>query len=290
MNWPDAQETAAFQQTAAHAADSLRLPLRNHSWRGVGGNWQGAGIGNSIDFQDHRPYLPGDDPRHINWQAYARTGNYSMKLYREEVSPRVDLLFDQSDSMLFDPEKRRRAFELLYFSVESALRTGASLRCYGIGREGVASWPLESLRASAPPEEKSFTGKGGLESVPWRADSLRVWITDLLFDTDPGHSLGPLSSGRGRGVLFAVHCEAESSPDWDGNIEFEDCESGIRQSQHISSAVRTRYRHAYARHFSLWEESARRHAMLLTRVAAEPDFAEALEQDALPVGALEWGG
>ncbi|MFN9663179.1 MAG: DUF58 domain-containing protein, partial [Akkermansiaceae bacterium] len=26
-----------------------------------------------MDFQDHRSYSPGDDPRHINWQAYART-------------------------------------------------------------------------------------------------------------------------------------------------------------------------------------------------------------------------
>ncbi|MEJ6642028.1 MAG: DUF58 domain-containing protein [Akkermansiaceae bacterium] len=40
-------------------------------------------MGSALYFQDHRAYSPGDDPRHINWQAYARTGQYTMKLYRE---------------------------------------------------------------------------------------------------------------------------------------------------------------------------------------------------------------
>ena len=48
-------------------------------------------MGSALYFQDHRAYSPGDDPRHINWQAYARTGQYTMKLYREEFRPVVHL-------------------------------------------------------------------------------------------------------------------------------------------------------------------------------------------------------
>ena len=65
------------------AASVARLPLRSGQWSGVAGSVLGQGTGNSIDFQDQRPYLPGDDPRHINWQAYARSGQYTMKLYRQ---------------------------------------------------------------------------------------------------------------------------------------------------------------------------------------------------------------
>ena len=92
----------------------------------------GSGVGSSLDFQDHRNYLPGDDPRHINWQAYARTGNYSMKLYREEVRPMVDILFDVSDSMFFDPAKETRALELFYFANFAAMKTGASTLVYAV--------------------------------------------------------------------------------------------------------------------------------------------------------------
>ncbi|HAT20298.1 MAG TPA: hypothetical protein DCS85_09105, partial [Verrucomicrobiales bacterium] len=98
--------------SASVCAEKLRLPLRSRVWKGQAGEFLGAGVGSSLDFQDHRSYAPGDDPRHINWQAYARTGHYTMKLYREEVRPVVDLVFDVSESMFFEPAKARRSCEL----------------------------------------------------------------------------------------------------------------------------------------------------------------------------------
>ncbi|NNM29809.1 MAG: DUF58 domain-containing protein, partial [Akkermansiaceae bacterium] len=121
------EELKACYTSASVCAEKLRLPLRSRVWKGQAGEFLGAGTGSSLDFQDHRSYVPGDDPRHINWQAYARTGHYSMKLYREEVRPVVDLVFDVSESMFFEPVKARRACELFYFLVESASRSGASL-------------------------------------------------------------------------------------------------------------------------------------------------------------------
>ena len=53
-----------------------------------------------------------------------------MKLYREEVRPVVDLVFDVSGSMFFEPSKARRCSELFYFMVESAVRSGASLQIH----------------------------------------------------------------------------------------------------------------------------------------------------------------
>src|ERR1700733_11860114 len=106
---PDRETVRGIHARMKGAAQRLRLPFRSRTWRGHSGNWLGAGIGSSIDFQDHRPYLPGDDPRYIDWQAYARTGNYTMKLYREEVSPLVDLVLDVTPSMFFEERKGLRA-------------------------------------------------------------------------------------------------------------------------------------------------------------------------------------
>src|SRR6266550_2343084 len=123
---PTLQQRSEIQRRMQAAAEHLRLPLRSRIWRGQSGNWLGAGVGSSIDFQDHRPYLPGDDPRYIDWQAYARTGNYTMKLYREEVSPLVDLVLDVSGSMFVSQHKAARTLELFYFCIESARQAGAS--------------------------------------------------------------------------------------------------------------------------------------------------------------------
>ncbi|MFV0414836.1 MAG: hypothetical protein ACK5NG_00555, partial [Chthoniobacterales bacterium] len=209
-------------------------------------------------------------------------------LYREEVSPRIDILFDCSDSMSFDSAKRQRAFELLYFCVESALQMGASLNCYTLDNDSVNLWPPEFIEAAKAPNLKYLNCGDSIRNVPWRADSLRVWISDLLFPAAPESMLAEIGRGRGRGVLFAIYCSAEASPDWDGNIEFEDCESGFTRSHHVSSSLKTRYLDAYKRHFSLWEEESHRHGIRMARIAAEIDFSQALQQEALPQGALEW--
>src|SRR4051794_30985311 len=116
---PPLAERQQLHRRMKSASEHLGLPFRSRTWRGQAGAWVGVGSGSSIDFQDHRPYLPGDDPRYIDWRAYARTGHYIMKLYREEVSPLVDLVLDASASMFFDSAKAHRTLELFAFAAES---------------------------------------------------------------------------------------------------------------------------------------------------------------------------
>ena len=96
--WPQEETLREIRAQAREASVHFRLPLGRRAWSGRAGAWAGVGRGVSLEFQDHRPYVPGDDPRHINWPAYARSGVYSMKLYREEVSPAVDVILDASAS------------------------------------------------------------------------------------------------------------------------------------------------------------------------------------------------
>ena len=138
------QLTTLYTQ-ASVCADRLTLPLRSQVWRGMAGEFQGAGTGSSIDFQDHRAYMPGDDPRHINWQAYARTGNYSMKLYREEVRPVVDIILDASESMLFDPLKAARTAELFYFVCIAAIQAGATASIHVLRGDAHTQLPLDAV-------------------------------------------------------------------------------------------------------------------------------------------------
>src|SRR5476651_2359013 len=100
--------SAAARREGRAAAQRYRLPFHRQAWRGSQGGWLGTGLGSSIDFQDHRAYLPGDDPRHIHWAAYARTGLLTMKLYRAEVAPMVEIAVDVSASMTYDPAKAAR--------------------------------------------------------------------------------------------------------------------------------------------------------------------------------------
>lgn len=289
------EELRAIQARARADAQVLKLPFRQQRWRGQSGGFQGTGVGSSLDFHDHRVYLPGDDPRQINWQAYARTGTYTMKLYREEVRPLVDLVFDVSESMFAFPDKERRALELFAFCVEASLQTGAALRCFAVRGEAHLPLEVEALVGGTWPGAWSRLAPGKPEAppeiarLPLRAGAMRVLVSDLLFPAEPEAVLAPLGSRNGRGIVFVPFCLEESDPGWDGNYEFIDAETRGEQQHRVEPALLQRYASAYARHFDLWKASAAKHGAALVRVPAEVDFQKALQAEGLMTGAVEVG-
>ncbi len=57
--------------------------------------------GFSTEFADHREYVPGDELRHLDWLALARTDRYYIKRYEQETNLRCYLLLDCSSSMAY---------------------------------------------------------------------------------------------------------------------------------------------------------------------------------------------
>ena len=57
--------------------------------------------GFSVEFVQHREYVPGDDIRHIDWKSYGRSERYTIKQYEQETNFAAYLLLDASRSMLY---------------------------------------------------------------------------------------------------------------------------------------------------------------------------------------------
>jgi uncharacterized protein (DUF58 family) len=57
--------------------------------------------GFSVEFAQHREYVPGDDIKHVDWKVYGRTGRFYLKQYDEETNLICWLLLDISDSMRY---------------------------------------------------------------------------------------------------------------------------------------------------------------------------------------------
>ena len=57
--------------------------------------------GFSVEFSEYRPYVPGDDPRNLDWKLLARTDRYYAKQYEDETNRRCYLAIDQSRSMAY---------------------------------------------------------------------------------------------------------------------------------------------------------------------------------------------
>jgi uncharacterized protein (DUF58 family) len=57
--------------------------------------------GFSVEFAEHREYVPGDDVRHVDWKVWSKTDKYYLKQYEEETNLLLYLLLDTSESMAY---------------------------------------------------------------------------------------------------------------------------------------------------------------------------------------------
>jgi uncharacterized protein (DUF58 family) len=57
--------------------------------------------GFSVEFAEHREYVPGDDLKYLDWALYARTDHYYIKRFEEETNLRCHILLDRSASMSY---------------------------------------------------------------------------------------------------------------------------------------------------------------------------------------------
>jgi uncharacterized protein (DUF58 family) len=85
-------------QAIAHIS---RLDLRaRHVVEGfISGLHRSPFFGHSVEFLQHREYVPGDDLRHIDWKVWSKTDRYHIKQYEEDTNLRSTLVVDVSESM-----------------------------------------------------------------------------------------------------------------------------------------------------------------------------------------------
>src|SRR3954470_7478464 len=107
--------------------EALRRRLQVLVQSGASGERASRRRGGSAEFQEHRPYAPGDDLRRVDWSAFARTGEPVLKLFRAEEDTVLRLLVDASASLAFgEPQKlevaRRVAAAIGYLALANGQR------------------------------------------------------------------------------------------------------------------------------------------------------------------------
>ena len=93
----------------------------------MAGHYHSVFKGRGMSFDEVREYMPGDDPRSIDWNVTARTGDAYVKTYVEERELTVMVMVDISGSMAFgtvQDEKRVVAARLAAMMAFSAISNG----------------------------------------------------------------------------------------------------------------------------------------------------------------------
>lgn len=105
--------------------------------------------GFSVEFSEHRKYAPGDDPKDIDWQVYAKTDKYYVKKFESETNITGYLMMDLSQSMGYTYQQELSKFDY-------AICLAASLAYLMISQQdpiGLVTFN-ERIRESLPPRSK----------------------------------------------------------------------------------------------------------------------------------------
>ncbi|MBX6362475.1 MAG: DUF58 domain-containing protein [Gemmatimonadetes bacterium] len=210
-------------------------------------------LGLSLDFAEHRPYLPGDDVRRIDWRLFARTDRFHVKEYEAETNADLVVLLDVSASMRYAgagiPKfdyARYLAASLAYFSSRQRDRIGL----VAFDRDIVEYVPASAkhLDVALHTLDRLEPRRPGQLGPPLRklAGLLRrrgilVLVSDLYEEPEAvADALKPLRYKGNDIIVFHLLDRHELEFPFDDVTSFEDLESGERLPV-TPAALRERY-------------------------------------------------
>jgi len=221
--------------------DNLELLARTVVDGFLNGLHRSPYLGFSLDFAEHRPYMPGDDIRRIDWKLFGRTDRHYIKLFEAETNANFAVLLDVSRSMAYasqDVSKldyaRYLAAALLFFCNRQRDRVGLVTFDDEIVEYVPSS--MKNFNTALHVLDRATAGRPGSLRAPLmtvterlRRKGILVVISD--FYQDPDEIMAAIVPLRAKGhdvIAFHVLDPAEITFPFEDASAFEDMESGVQ--------------------------------------------------------------
>jgi uncharacterized protein (DUF58 family) len=217
--------------------------------------------GFSVEFAEHRQYMPGDEIRHVDWKVYGKTDRFYVKQFEEETNLKSYILVDQSASMgIADAGKVSKfdyasylAAALSYLMIHQRDAVGLMLFNERISRylppRSVQSYLtplLGELENAKPAGAANWTTSLHQIAEQIKRRGLIIVLSDFLprdLDTEPAQMLAGLKHFRHRKhevLVFQILDPLDYRFDFRDDAIFQDVESGTQlptQPHHLRAAV-----------------------------------------------------
>ncbi|MFT7620828.1 MAG: hypothetical protein ACI97A_004486 [Planctomycetota bacterium] len=231
----------------------------------VSGQHRSPYKGSSVEFREHREYVPGDDVRFLDWKVYGKSDRFYIKEYEEETNLKAYIVLDTSESMAFKSDVMSK--------LEYAKCVAASFAHLISQQQDAAALVLwdHELKKFLPPKNNPMHLRDIYQSLDQveasgktdvvglfhdvaervRQRSLIIFISDL-FDDDQRGLMQGLRHLRHKGhdvVVFQTLDNAEITFPYDGMTRFE----GLEIEQQLLADPRA-LREAYLEEFNSFQQ------------------------------------
>lgn len=219
--------------------DNLELLARTVVDGFLAGLHRSPYLGFSLDFAEHRPYMPGDDVRRIDWKLFGRTDRHYIKLFEAETNADFAVVLDVSRSMAYTSHAvtkldyaRYLAAALLFFSNRQRDRVGLVTFDHQ-----VVEWVPPSMKhvdTALHVLDRAEAGRPGRLGPPLltvterlRRKGILVLISDFYEDPESvAQAVIPLRARGHDVIVFHVLDPVETAFPFQDASAFEDMESG----------------------------------------------------------------
>jgi len=248
--------------------------------------------GFSVEFTEHRPYQPGDEPRYLDWKILARADRLFVKQFEQETNLRAMLLVDASRSMAWRgaPERLtkrayadRLAAALALILLRQRDATGLvtfddAVRQAIPARVKTGQWARLVRALLDTPDGRGTAAEAALRRLTSLLvrRGLVILISDLLFDRDL--ALTALRYLRHRGhqvIVYHVIDPGERELGGPPEVRFRDLESPASVVVRPRELARA-YGETVRREIAAWRTTCRRHGIAYHHVTTDLPFGLAL--------------
>lgn len=232
LGWP-------FDQAFLRRLEQLRLHAGRSPVAPPHGERRTYRKGSGLDFFDFRPYVPGDDPRYVDWNMFARLDRLIVKLFQAEENLCLHILVDTSKSMgIGNPSKLdyalRAAGALAYVALANHERVALGLFDRTVHKvispirgKGQFVPLLKSLSGARAEGATDFKSALSAYAAQVRTPGLAVIVSDL-FEGGSDYQLGIAALMKQRFEVRVLHvlAQEEMQPTLQGDLKLVDIENG----------------------------------------------------------------
>jgi uncharacterized protein (DUF58 family) len=250
--------------------DRMRLSVRPSATASRQGAHRSRAKAGGVELADHRPYVAGDDVRHVDWRAFARHGALVLRQFEEDRDAFVHVLLDVTGSMSRGaPPKidvaRAIAASFAYVGVRQFDRARVvpfadALDEQTLAVRGPRELPeLERLLAATEAEGPTAFAAAARElGARGARRGLVVVITDLMAPEGWAEGFRVLGAMGHELRLVRVRCAEDEAPSFSGELELCDAESGERLRVRVDRELLERYRREVEAHVGACREACQR--------------------------------
>ncbi|MBL4937701.1 DUF58 domain-containing protein [Clostridium sp. YIM B02515] len=231
---------------------NLNINIKKSASFGASGARKSKVKGTSVEFSDFREYVPGDDFRRIDWNAYGRFDKFFIKLFMEEREAMINVFVDSSKSMGFgEPSKSTLALRLAaafsYLALNNLDRVCVNtMKNKELKATDALSGKLMLQRTLSYLNNIEFEGTTDINVSVMKKDfkskGVSIIISDFFTENGIVEAVKYLTFKKQEVILIHILSPEELEPDYYGQVKLIDSETREDRNIILNNSIMKAYK------------------------------------------------